>query len=152
MRIKSYKDFLNEDESPALMPVVRWASRKYTASELQPQKFDWGGFESKALCFTPIDGLEDPRIDFWKDLLTKHHKKDLVKNFYYLDLSDFPLKSEKELTEFADLTYKSMKAERMMKEDYKIHMTLSQELTPGIPQIIEIRLLEGCKIKIVDYK
>lgn len=141
-----------ESESSNLIPVVRWASRNYSAAELQPQKFDWGGFESKALCFTPFDGMEDPRINFWKELLTQHHKKELVKNFYYLDLSDFPLKSEAALTDFAKLTYSSMKAERMMKEDYKIHMTLSQELTPGKPQLVEIRLLEGCKIKIVDYK
>lgn len=150
MRIKKFNDFINESDKGSLLPVVRWASRNYTAAELQPQKFDWGGFESKALCFTPFDGMEDPRIDYWKDLLQKHHNKELIKNFYYLDLSEFPLKNEKDLTEFADLTYKSLKAERMMKEDYKIHMTLSQEF--GKIQIVEIRLLEGCKIKILDYQ
>lgn len=148
-RIKRYEDFMSEDNTPSLLPVVRWASRKYPASELQPQTFNWGGFESKALCFTPFDGMEDPRINLWHNLLKNHHNKDLVKNFYYLDLSDFPLKNEKQLTEFAELTYKSLKAERMMKEDYKIHMTLSKEF--GKPQIIEIRLLEGCKIKVLDY-
>jgi len=149
MKIKRFNNFINEEAS-TLIPVVRWASKKYTAEELKPQKFDWGGFESFGLCFTPFNGMEDPRINFWKKLLQKHHNKELVANFYYLDLSDFPLKSEAALVDFAKLTYNSLKAERMMKTDYKIHMTLTNDF--GTAQLVEIRLLEGCTIKILDYK
>lgn len=140
---------LFETAVPNLIMVVRWASRKYTAAELKPQKFDWGGFEATGLCFTPVDGPDDPRMNAWKDILSKHHKKDLVPNFYYLDMSDFPIKTEKGLTEFAELTYRSIKAEKLMKDEYKIHLSLSQDYPKPL---IEIRLLEGCKIKIIDYK
>lgn len=140
---------LFEADGPHLIKVVRWASRTYTAAELKPQKFAWGGFEATGLCFTPVDGPEDPRMNAWKDILSKHHNKDLVPNFYYLDMSDFPMKTEKALTEFAELTYKSIKAEKLMKSEYKIHLSLSSDYPKPL---IEIRLLEGCAIKILDYK
>lgn len=136
------------EAKPPMLLVVRWASRHYGADELKPQKFDWGGFDATALCFTPVDGPDDPRVNVWRDMLQKHHKKELVKTFYYLDLSDFPMKTEKALTEFAKLTYKSIKAEKLMRDEYKIHLSLSEEFEKPL---IEIRLMEGCKIKILDY-
>jgi len=144
-----YKDYIVEQNNNSLIPVIRWASKKIPAAELEHQKFDWGGFEATALCFTPFDGMDDPRIDLWKDMLEKQHKTTLVKNFYYLDCSEFQLKDEKSLTEYAKLSYTSIKAERIMKEEYKIHMTLAQ--IDKVYKLVEIRLYPGCKIKILDF-
>lgn len=79
------------------MKVIRWSTEIIKASDLKPQHFEWGGYKANALCFCPFTDENDYRYTFWLNDLKKHHKKELFPNIYNLDLSNFEIKTEKEL-------------------------------------------------------
>lgn len=127
--------------------VVRWSTEKILAKNLVPQEMSWGGFDATALSFCPYDNENDERFLFWKNSVEKHHNKKCIPNKYILDLSNFPYKTEKELTKIGHLSYKDINIENELKE-LGINLTLSY-LKSGL-KIVEIRLYENCKIKILD--
>ena len=116
------------------MKLIRWDKVKRKASELKLRKCIWGGLGKEICCFV----LEQNNywVEYWKDAIKFHHKKEPVKSVY--DIDDRLVKKWKKLTN-QSYSYNSFireKSDKLLLEE-GVYMILSTE-----NEIVEIRFLK----------